>query len=237
MPLYESAISSSESHPFMSPVLRLFSQNDKCQSQFQPGVMYPPGKKHKYWALLQKKKQLSSRSWSSLKKPSLPKCCHISSYAANRAEYDLLCDMEHLVSFPTWFCKQGQGTSFIKEEPKLLHFYLTVSTVANTLTFPNDVSRDNNLHSRHATLIPSHMDPFNIAGSWKIHEAARREKHTHAVPEEDGVTQLLDPPNFSETLSEPEPRPPVTAHHLCDCGDWQRLSLLPLLTHPLTQTN
>lgn len=71
-----------------------------------------------------------------------------------------------------------------------------------------------------------------------------RNTHTHTVPEEDGVTQLLDPPNFSEpfgvrlSLDPDHLPPPITCLAAAAAhGDRQRRNLPPLLTHPLTQTN
>lgn len=51
--------------------------------------------------------------------------------------------------------------------------------------FHVDGSHGNSEHSRHAILIPGHMHPFNIAGSWKIHEPVWRHTHTHTQSEEE----------------------------------------------------
>lgn len=77
------------------------------------------------------------------------------------------------------------------------------------------------------------MRPFNIAGSWKIHEPAWREKHTHT---HGAWGRWCDPAvgstKFFWTLwspTEPGPRPPAAAHHLSRCGGspWWQAAVQP----------
>lgn len=154
--------------------------------------------------------------------------------------------MKHHVAgtFQTWPCKQGQRLFFIEEEPNTVtflpnsvHSSKRVARSHFTMTYPVTITCI--ADTPHWSLLTCILST-SLAAERSMRRHGERNTHTHTVPQEDGVTQLLDPANFSEPFrgaTEPEPRPPATAHHLCGCSDWQRLSLLPLLTHPLTQTN
>lgn len=144
---------------------------------------------------------------------------------------------------------------FIKDEPDNhggSHFWqLTLQwQTGDKFAFHVDGSHDNSSHSRHAILIPGHMHPFNIAGSWKIHEPVWRDTHTHrarrkTVCRNGGqlLTPWKDSPSFHIPLVSDRvwTRPFVVADHLLDateaCGDSQQANLLPVLTHLLMQTN
>lgn len=71
------------------------------------------------------KTQLSNRSWSHLKKPSVPKCCHISSCTANRAESEPLCVMNHHTAGtfnPDFANAPKTCPTFIENEPNMVTF-------------------------------------------------------------------------------------------------------------------